>query len=87
MPSSFEETAPPGYAWAVTTSDSVDQPKHTRYIQIGGAGNLAVEMFDPATQRLANVTLTGLTAGQVLMIRTKRILATGTTATNLTALA
>lgn len=87
MTSSFEETAPPGWGWAVTPSDSADLVKQTRYIQTGGAGNLAVQMFDPATCRLANVTLTGLAAGQVIAISTRRILATGTTATNIVALA
>jgi hypothetical protein len=87
MPSGFEETAPAGYAWVVTPSDSVEFVKHTRALLIGGAGNVAVQMFDPATAKLANVTLTGLTAGQVIPVRTKLVLATGTTATSIVALA
>jgi hypothetical protein len=87
MPSGFEETAPAGYAWAVTPNDSTELTKHTRALLIGGAGNVAVQMFDPATSKLANVTLTGLTAGQIVPVRTKLILATGTTATSIVALA
>jgi len=87
MPSAFEETAPAGYAWAVTPNDSTDLPKHTRAILVGGAGNIAVEMFDPTTGKLANVTLTGLTAGSIIPVRTKRILSTNTTATSIVALA
>lgn len=87
MPSAFEETAPAGYAWVVTPNDSTDLVKHTRAILVGGAGNVAVEMFEPATGKLANVTLTGLTAGSIIPVRTKRILSTGTTATPIVALA
>ncbi len=87
MSSSFEEISPAGYAWAVTTSDSTDLVKHTRAIYVGGDGNVACEAFDPATNKLANVTFTGLVAGTVLPVRTKRILSTGTTATNIVALA
>jgi hypothetical protein len=87
MPSSFEEVAPYGYAWKPTPDDNNDLVKHTRAIQVGGAGNVAVLMYDPATDRLTSVTLVGLIAGQIITVRTKRILATGTTATNITALA
>lgn len=87
MPSSFEEISPAGYAWAVTTSDSIDIAKHTRAIYIGGDGNVACEMFDPTTNKLSTVTFVGLVAGIVLPVRTKRILTTGTTATNIIALA
>lgn len=87
MPSAFEETAPAGYAWAVTPSDSVELQRHTRALLIGGAGNVAVQMFDPATNKLANITLTGLTAGSIIPVRTKLVLSTGTTATGIVALA
>ncbi|MBB4407086.1 hypothetical protein [Agrobacterium radiobacter] len=87
MPSSFEEIAPAGYAWPVTASDGTDLVKHTRAIYIGGDGNVACEVYDPATQKVAPVTFIGLVAGTVLPVRTKRILSTGTTATNIVALA
>lgn len=87
MPSSFEEISPAGYAWSVTPADGSDLIKHTRAIYIGGDGNVACETFDPTTNKLANVTFIGLVAGTVLPVRTKRILSTGTTATNLIALA
>ncbi len=85
MPSSFEETAPFGFAWVPTLSDTVDQPRHTRAILVGVAGNVACTMFDPTTQKLANVILP-LPVGTT-WVRTNRILTTGTTATGIVALA
>lgn len=87
MPSSFEEIAPAGYAWPVTASDGTELVKHTRAIYVGGDGNVACEMFDPTNNKLATVTFVGLVAGIVLPVRTKKILSTGTTATNIVALA
>lgn len=87
MASSFEEISPAGYAWAVTKDDTNDLSKHARAIYVGGAGDLAVQAFDPSTNKLANVTFVGLAAGTLLPVRTKRVLATGTTATSIVALA
>ena len=87
MSSAFEEIAPAGYGWAVTPSDSTELTKHTRALLIGGAGNVAVQMFDPTTNKLANITLVGLTAGSIIPVRTKMVLLTGTTATSIIALA
>lgn len=87
MTSSFEEISPAGYAWAATASDSAELIKRTRAIYIGGDGSVACEVFDPTTQKLGAVTFVGLVAGTVLPVRTKKILSTGTTATNIVALA
>ena len=75
-------TASAGSAEAVTPDDGVDLPKGCRALYVGGAGNLVV-IFDKDT---SSVTLTGVTAGSVLPVRIKRVLATGTTATVIVAL-
>lgn len=87
MTSGIDEIAPAGFGWAVTPSDSVELVKHTRALIIGGAGNLSVEMYDPATNKLATVTFTALVEGTIIPIRTKKVLAAGTTATLIVALA
>jgi len=87
MASGIDEIKPAGYVWAVTPSDSAELKKHTRAIFVGGAGNIAVRAFDPATDKLADVTITGVLAGQIIPVRTKMVLLTGTTATNIIALA
>ncbi|UXR93892.1 spike base protein, RCAP_Rcc01079 family [Agrobacterium tumefaciens] len=84
---SFEKIQPAGFAWSVTPSDGNELVKKTRAVFIGGDGNLSCEMFDPATNKLAVVPFNGLVAGSILPIETKRILSTGTTATNIVALA
>lgn len=66
---------------AITTSDTVDLPWLTQAVWVGGAGNVVAQMQDGS-----NGTFTGVTAGAVLPIAVRRILATGTTATNLVAL-
>jgi len=69
------------YAAAVTPSDST-RLVATRALYIGGAGNVTVEMAGD----LQTVLFSGLTAGMVLPIRVLRVLATGTTATLITAM-
>lgn len=64
---------------AVTTSDSTVLTT-TRYLFVGGAGNLSVVMASGNT-----VTLTGVTAGSWLPLRVTKVKATGTTATNIAA--
>lgn len=87
MASSFDSIKPAGWIWAVTPSDSVDLPIRTRALFVGGAGNISVQAFDPATKKLATVVLTGVTAGAVLPIEVTRVNSTSTTATNIVALA
>lgn len=69
------------FAAAVTPSDTTDLTITTRYLFVGGAGTLTVDMSNGAT-----VLFTGVLAGSVLPIRVNRVRATGTTATNIVAL-
>ena len=73
-------TAPISNAVAVSPSDSADLSHVSRMVQIGGDGDLSVVM-----RAGQSVTFRGLTAGQVLPIRVTRVLATGTTATDIVA--
>lgn len=66
---------------AVTASDSTVLAV-TRAVWVGGAGNLAVVFEDGGSA----VTLTGVTAGQLLPIRVTKVMSTNTTATSITAL-
>jgi hypothetical protein len=67
---------------AITTSDTVDLAHGlTDAVLVGGAGDVAAVM-----QNNQVVTLAGLPAGAWIPIKARRINATGTTATNLTAL-
>jgi len=69
------------HAAAVTTSDTVDLTNVSRFLFVGGAGNLVVIMQDGTT-----VTLTGIAAGTLLPLAVSRVKATSTTATNILAL-
>lgn len=78
---SANATAPAHSAAAVTTSDSTVLPI-TRALYVGGAGNLAVTMGEDEN----NVTFVGVLAGMVYPLQVSKVLATGTTATNIVAL-
>ena len=69
----------PEDAAAVTPSDTADLPQFS-VIFVGGAGNVKV-----TTAQGSAVTFSGLNAGTVLPVRVRRVWATGTTATLLTA--
>jgi len=73
---------PAKHAIAITPSDTVDISggAFMRGLYIGGAGNISVEMAN------GTVVFYAAVAGSVLPIRTKRVNATGTTATNLVGL-
>lgn len=64
-----------GSAVAITPSDTAGNS--FRAIYVGGAGNVAV---DPESGS-GSVTFTAPPVGTIIPIRTKRVLATGTTAT------
>lgn len=74
-------------SYAVTPADGTDLPfagsstVGTRAIYVTGAGNVSCNLSSGGT-----ATLTGLAAGQLVMIAVSRILATGTTATGILAL-
>lgn len=69
--------SPADHHFAITPDDATDLAIMPRVIRIGGAGALVVR--DRAGQ---DVTYT-VTAGEVLLFRPVRILATGTTATDI----
>ena len=76
-----ENTAPAEGAISVTPNDSNDLTYLARSLFVGTSGNIVVNMADGSSVTFANVQ-----SGQFLPIRVKRILATGTTATNILAL-
>lgn len=77
-----EQSAPASHAFNITPSDAANLANNTRYVFVGGAGNLKVDTVGGET-----LMITGLTAGSVLPLRVKKVYATGgTTATNLVGL-
>ncbi len=67
---------------AVTPSDGTDLTFRCRALYIGVTGNVSVLALDGSTA----VVFQAVPAGSVLMIRTARVRATGTTATGIIAL-
>ena len=65
----------------VTPNNSADLAEVSRAIRVGGAGDLTVIRADGISVLFSNCS-----AGEVLPIRVARVMATGTTATNLVAL-
>ena len=65
----------------VTPDDGADLTQVSRALYIGGAGDLAVQMKDGSSG-----TFVGVYSGQLLPVRAARVLATGTTATNIVAI-
>ena len=68
-------------AVVVTPSDTTVLPT-TRGLYAGVAGNVAVTMSDNQN----SVTFVGVQAGSILPVQVTKVLATGTTATNILAL-
>lgn len=64
----------------VTPSDADDLAEVSRSLWIGGGGNIAVHMKDTGA-----VTIMNVPAGSELALRVTRVLATGTTATDIIA--
>lgn len=63
-------------AFTVTTSDTA--ANIYSYLYVGGAGNIAL-----VTEGGDSVTLVGVVAGSFIWVRTSKVMATNTTATNL----
>lgn len=72
---------PAVHAFAITPGSTVF-PVPTRFVWVGGAGNLEVLM----TGDTVPVTLTGVLAGTMLEISVTQVLAASTTATTITGL-
>ena len=68
-------------AGAVTPSDSVNLTNTARALYIGGAGNVVV-----VTASGNVVTFVNAQVGTIIPVRTRRVNATNTTATNIVAL-
>jgi hypothetical protein len=72
---------PSAHAFAVTPSDTVNLPTAAQALYIGSAGDVVIHTLDGS-----QVTFVGLSDGQILPVRTRRVLATGTTAASIVAL-
>lgn len=66
----------------ITPSDATVLPDGIRGVWVGGAGNLTVILSGDAKE----ITLAGVPAGTLLPIQISKVMATGTTATAITAL-
>lgn len=71
-------SAPASSLVTITPSDATVLSTSLRAIYVGGSGNLVVMAFDDVSA----VTLIGVTAGTIIPIRAKKVMA-ATTATNL----
>ena len=74
-------TAPLNDGFNVSPDDTLDLPEVTRAIFLGQGGNLAVRFPTGA-----EVVLTGLKPGVIYPLRLSRVLATGTTASDMVGL-
>ena len=69
---------PAEHVAAVTPADGTDLPVWARALYIGVAGDVKLTSAGGQTE-----TFVGLAAGTTLVVRTARVWATGTTATNI----
>lgn len=77
--------SPARKAFNIAPNNATDLAIATKAIYIGGAGTLSVELV--GDEPGSSVTFTGISAGSLLPIRVRKVLATGTTATLLIGLA
>lgn len=80
-------------ATAVAPNDGTDLPRACTALFIGGAGTLTVHTMEQQQKALQDggytkvtTLFTGVLAGTVLNLQCSRVLATGTTCTNIVAL-
>lgn len=64
------------HAAVITPSDTINLPRSTRMLWVGGAGNVKIDTVGGET-----VTFSSVAAGTRLPIQAKRVYSTGTTAT------
>lgn len=69
------------HAFTVTKSDTTVFAQATRFIYVGGAGDIAVLMSGDVSP--ASVIFKAVPVGTVLSIAVTQVLSTGTTATNI----
>ena len=82
---SCSDSRPAAYGVAVTPSDTDDLAEPCRSLFVGGAGDVAV-IGAGAPPGDAGCVLKGVAAGTVLPMQARRVLGTGTTATDIVAL-
>ncbi|MDO6965511.1 spike base protein, RCAP_Rcc01079 family [Rhizobium alvei] len=74
-------SGPATHAFAISPNDTTPVSETTRALYIGVGGNLSVTMASGG-----NTTFTAIASGTLLPIRVTKILATGTTATDIVGL-
>ena len=79
MPINATTAGPASFGFAITPSDTVDLPYAVKAIYIGTTGNVVAIFQDSESQ----VTLKSLQGGSLYPFQLKRILATGTSATDI----
>jgi hypothetical protein len=67
---------------AVAPNDNADLSNVTRYLYVGGTGDVAIQPYSGGDP----VTFKTVPAGTLLPVRTPRVMSTGTTATNIVAM-
>lgn len=70
---------PSSNPFVVALSDTVDLTRVAKALYVGGAGSIALIAEDSDT----TVTFSNVPSGYILPVRVRRILVTGTTATNI----
>lgn len=74
-------SAPARRGFAIAASDAADLPAETRAIYVGTGGDLALVLASGD-----QITLAGIAGGMLLPVRARRVIATGTTASQLVGL-
>lgn len=69
--------------FAITASDTVQQPYFARGIFIGTGGNISAELYDPTTGDYSIQVYKNIPSGSVLQISPRRIMSTNTTAADM----
>lgn len=83
MPDRFQNSSPSlsgpaAHGFAVTPNDSTTLAETTRALYVGSAGAIAVLMASGAS-----ITFPGVPAGTMLPVRVTKVMATGTSATDI----
>lgn len=83
MPDRFQNASPSlsgpaSHGFAVTPHDTNLLSETTRALYVGAAGTLAVVLASGAS-----ITFTGVASGTVLPVRANKVMATGTSATDI----
>ncbi|MFM2279945.1 MAG: hypothetical protein RLZZ444_2176 [Pseudomonadota bacterium] len=74
-------SGPAAHAFAISPNDTTPASETTRALYVGVGGNLSVTMASGG-----NATFTAVSSGTILPIRVTKVLATGTTASDIVGL-